>query len=148
MKPIPPSWARAIARWASVTVSMAAETIGILREIDLREAGGDVHLGGQDVRPLGHQQDVVEGQRLGQPLLDHQPVLLQPQPNGNGSRRRNPDSAPVALLVLLAAPAGAGVVAADLRPLAADRLHLVRPARRLARLRPRGRRPTGWPRGR
>ena len=33
MKPIPPSWASAIARWASVTVSMAAETIGILSVI-------------------------------------------------------------------------------------------------------------------
>jgi hypothetical protein len=35
MKPSPPSWARAIARWASVTVSMAAETIGIRSEIVL-----------------------------------------------------------------------------------------------------------------
>ncbi len=35
MKPRPPSWARAMARGASVTVSMAAETMGILRVIPL-----------------------------------------------------------------------------------------------------------------
>ncbi len=29
--PMPPSWARAMARWASVTVSMAAETMGMRR---------------------------------------------------------------------------------------------------------------------
>src|SRR5262249_51881088 len=33
MKPIPPSWASAMARGASVTVSMAAETMGTLRAI-------------------------------------------------------------------------------------------------------------------
>ncbi len=33
MMPIPPSWARAMARRASVTVSMAADTIGTLREM-------------------------------------------------------------------------------------------------------------------
>ena len=47
----------------------------------------------------------------------------------NGARGAPVKSAPVALLVLLAAAAGAGVVAADLRPLAADGLHLVGPAR-------------------
>ncbi len=71
MKPIPPSWARAIARWASVTVSMAAETIGIRSEIVLVRRVDDVHLRGQHVRALRHQQHVVESQRLGQPLFDH-----------------------------------------------------------------------------
>src|SRR5207247_4783220 len=37
----------------------------------LRETRGDVDLGREDVGLLGDEQDVVEGQRLGQRLIDH-----------------------------------------------------------------------------
>jgi hypothetical protein len=62
MMPIPPSWAMAMARRDSVTVSMAADTSGMFRLISRvrRRAQGDVrrhHLG-----ITGQQQHVVEGE--------------------------------------------------------------------------------------
>ena len=67
--PIPPSRASAIASRASVTVSIAAETIGISSSIVARQPGR-----GRDVvrehRRLGrHEQDVVEGEALLRELL-------------------------------------------------------------------------------
>ena len=71
--PIPPSRASAIARRASVTVSIAAETIGISRSserVSLR-AGRDVVR--EDVRLGRDEEHVVEGE----PLAAELPVELQ-----------------------------------------------------------------------
>jgi hypothetical protein len=62
MMPMPPSWAMAMARRASVTVSIAADTSGIFRSMSRvrRRAQTDVrrhHLG-----IAGQQQHVVEGE--------------------------------------------------------------------------------------
>ena len=92
-KPSPPSWASAIARCASVTVSIAAETIGIRSAILRVSRVVHVHLRGQHVRALRHQQHVVEGQRLGRLLFDIDPpypwhfLYFLPLPQGQGSLR-------------------------------------------------------------
>ena len=71
--PIPPSRAIAMARRASVTVSIAAETIGIARSIEgvRRVARRDVVR--QDVRLGRDEEHVVEGE----PLAAELPVELQ-----------------------------------------------------------------------
>ena len=64
MTPMPPACAIAMASRASVTVSIAEETIGRLRRIAAGEARADVdrarHHGGM----AGPQQHVVEGEAL------------------------------------------------------------------------------------
>jgi hypothetical protein len=61
--PMPPSWAMAIARRASVTVSMAAETRGRFSDI-AGELGGEGGVLGQDLGERWHQQHIVEGERF------------------------------------------------------------------------------------
>ena len=64
MTPIPPCWAIAIASFASVTVSIAAESSGMPSSISRVSRVRDVDLGGQDLGMGGLEQHVVEGQRL------------------------------------------------------------------------------------
>ena len=65
MTPMPPSCAMAMARRASVTVSMADEMTGILRQIERVICGADVGLARHDLGGGGHEQDIVERQRDG-----------------------------------------------------------------------------------
>ena len=60
--PRPPCWASAMARRASVTVSMAAATIGTLRRMPRHSQVPQVHLVGVDLGEAGNQGDVVEGE--------------------------------------------------------------------------------------
>jgi len=68
--PMPPSWAMAIARRASVTVSIAAETSGrfkaMLRDKGdvARQKGRKAGVAGQHLGERRHQQHVVEGERF------------------------------------------------------------------------------------
>ena len=62
--PMPPSWAMAIARRASVTVSIAADSSGMFSVIDAGEAGGEADVAGKDDGVGGNEQDVVEGERF------------------------------------------------------------------------------------
>ena len=63
---MPPARAIAMAMSASVTVSMAAETSGMLREMRAGEAAGGRDLARMHRRVSRHQEDVVEGEaRLG-----------------------------------------------------------------------------------
>ena len=71
--PMPPSRASAIARRASVTVSIAAETIGIASSIERRQPGARRDVVRQDVRLGRDEEHVVEGE----PLLAELPVELQ-----------------------------------------------------------------------
>ena len=59
---MPPSWAMVIARRASVTVSMAAETTGILSRIWRVSWLDKRDFARQHIRVGRHQQDVVEGE--------------------------------------------------------------------------------------
>ena len=65
MTPMPPSCAMAMARRASVTVSMADEMTGILRRMERVIWVADVGLAGQDLGGGGHEKDIVERQRDG-----------------------------------------------------------------------------------
>ena len=67
--PMPPSRARAIAIRASVTVSMAAERIGMAREIDLVNRVAVLAVAGSTVGLGGNEQHVVEGQTETDELL-------------------------------------------------------------------------------
>ena len=60
--PMPPSRAMAMARRASVTVSMAAETSGMCQPDAVRDGGGDVDLCRDDVGRARNQAHVVEGE--------------------------------------------------------------------------------------
>jgi hypothetical protein len=60
--PMPPSWASAIARRASVTVSMAADTMRQLEGISARQLGAQADVARQDLRVGGLEEDVVEGE--------------------------------------------------------------------------------------
>ncbi len=64
MTPRPPACAMAMARRASVTVSMAEEMIGMLSSMVARQAGADVDLARHDEGMTRLQQHVVEGERL------------------------------------------------------------------------------------
>ena len=61
MTPMPPACAMAIAMLASVTVSMAEATIGILSDDVARDARADIDVRRQDIGQAGLQQHVVEG---------------------------------------------------------------------------------------
>jgi hypothetical protein len=61
--PMPPSCAMAIARRASVTVSMAADTSGRFSGCCAR-TGGERGVLGQDLGERRHQQHIVEGERF------------------------------------------------------------------------------------
>ena len=78
MMPMPPSRASAIASRASVTVSIAAETTGMLSSIVRGQprAGRDVVR--QDARLGRHEQHVVEGEAfLGElPVQGDEPLQL------------------------------------------------------------------------
>ena len=95
---MPPSWAMAMASGASVTVSMAADTIGTFSAMLRVRRRADVDLRGQHLGLLRHQQDVVEGQRFGQLVrqASHAPrrqfvpwhfLYFLPLPQGQGSLR-------------------------------------------------------------
>ena len=75
---MPPSWAMAMARRASVTVSIAAETIGRFRRMPRVSRVERRDVLGQDDRMRGNEGDVVERQRFG---LDAQHGRLR----GSGS---------------------------------------------------------------
>ena len=62
--PMPPSWAMAIARRASVTVSIAADTSGRFRRMLRERLGGEAGVARQDLGERGHQQHIVEGERF------------------------------------------------------------------------------------
>ena len=59
---MPPSWAMVIARRASVTVSMAADSSGTFSRMRARDAGGKVDLAWQNFRVGRDEEDVVEGE--------------------------------------------------------------------------------------
>ena len=65
MTPMPPACAMAMASRASVTVSIAEETIGRLRRDRAGETGRDADGARHDRRVAGPQEDVVERQPLG-----------------------------------------------------------------------------------
>ena len=62
MMPMPPSCAMVIASRASVTVSIAADTNGMLSRMPRVRRVDEVDLARQDVRVRGDEQDVVEGE--------------------------------------------------------------------------------------
>ena len=64
MMPRPPSCAMAMARRASVTVSIAAETQRNIERDRARKAGLQGNVARNDEGMGGNQQDVVEGQRF------------------------------------------------------------------------------------
>ena len=64
MMPMPPSWAMAMARRASVTVSIAAERIGRFRREVAGQARGERDVLGQDGRMRGDEGNVVVGERF------------------------------------------------------------------------------------
>ena len=64
MMPRPPSCAMAMARRASVTVSIAAETSGMFSDDRPGEAGLEGNVAGNDEGMRGNQEDVVERQRF------------------------------------------------------------------------------------
>ena len=59
---MPPWRASAIAIRASVTVSIALETIGILRRDVAGQTGGSGYLAGDQIRLSRNQENVIEGQ--------------------------------------------------------------------------------------
>ena len=63
MTPMPPACAMAMASRASVTVSMAAERIGMLSSMSPAMRVRDIGLAGHDLGMAGLQQHVVEGER-------------------------------------------------------------------------------------
>ena len=62
--PMPPSWAMAIARRASVTVSIAADTSGRFRRMLRVRRVASAGVARQDLGEGGHQQHIVEGERF------------------------------------------------------------------------------------
>ncbi len=83
---MPPSWAIAIARRDSVTVSIAAETSGMFSGISRVRRVRVVDLARQHLAVRRDQQHVVEGQGLGDAGLAHR--LGSPQP----ARAQHPSS--------------------------------------------------------
>ena len=71
MMPMPPCCASAIARCDSVTVSMAAETIGMFKPICARQSGARIDFGGQHFAAGRLEQNIVEGEALGEYVLNH-----------------------------------------------------------------------------
>jgi hypothetical protein len=70
MMPMPPSWARAMARSLSVTVSIGEETMGRLRSMFAGQLRADVHVARHHVAVTGLEENVVEGDALiGNPIL-------------------------------------------------------------------------------
>ena len=61
---MPPSCAMAIARRASVTVSMAADSSGKFRRMLRVSCVAEADFAGQDLGMGGDEQDVVEGERF------------------------------------------------------------------------------------
>ena len=112
MIPMPPCCASAIASRDSVTVSMAALTIGTFSSMRLVSRVLVLNFGGQDVRFQRNDQDVVERVSVSGNLLYHS------------------NSHPMTFFVFLSAAARAGIVSADLRRLALD---LALPVRRRRR---------------
>ncbi len=77
MMPRPPACAMAIASRASVTVSIAAEMIGIERRIDFVSRVAVAPLRGQHRRCAGLHQHVVERQIFGDVARRHGPTSQQ-----------------------------------------------------------------------
>ena len=68
---MPPCCASAMARCDSVTVSMAAETIGIFSPICARQAGAGIDFGREYFAAGRFEQNIVEGEALGEYVLNH-----------------------------------------------------------------------------
>ena len=66
---MPPACAMAMARPASVTVSMADDSSGMLSRMDSRQLGHDFHLPRHHLGRAGNQQYIVE--RQGEPRIEH-----------------------------------------------------------------------------
>ena len=66
MMPMPPLWAMVMARRASVTVSIAAETIGMFRRRSAGQPRGGIYVARQDDGVAWDEVDVVVGQGLGE----------------------------------------------------------------------------------
>jgi hypothetical protein len=75
--PMPPSCAMAMARRASVTVSMAADTSGRFRADVAGELGGEGGVLGQDLGERWHQQHIVEGERFAEKAHVKAPKMLR-----------------------------------------------------------------------
>ena len=71
MTPMPPSCAIAIAVRASVTVSIAALSTGMLSRTRRVSQVRDVGVARQDLRRGGNEQDVVERQSFAQLITQH-----------------------------------------------------------------------------
>ena len=71
MMPSPPCWASAIAMCDSVTVSMAALTIGMLRLMLRVSRVCVLALRGNHVRARGQQQNIVESKSLRNGKMNH-----------------------------------------------------------------------------
>ena len=69
--PMPPCCASAMARCDSVTVSMAAETIGIFNPMLPRQAGLGIDFSGKYFATGRFEQYIVECQALGEYVLNH-----------------------------------------------------------------------------
>ncbi len=106
MMPMPPSWARAMARRDSVTVSMAADRMGMLRRIPRQTQVRRSDLVGVDLGEARDDGDVVESEseavgvcgwssHLGGGAIPHPTVTAAPwhflyflpEPQGQGSLR-------------------------------------------------------------
>jgi hypothetical protein len=66
MMPMPPHWAIVMARRASVTVSIAAERIGMFRRIPRVSGVARLTSRGRNVRVGRNERDVVESKRFGE----------------------------------------------------------------------------------
>ena len=75
MTPMPPSCAMAMAMRASVTVSMAADSSGMLSRMFAGQPGGQVDVPGEHLRVGRDQQHVIESQSLRPELGVHDPDL-------------------------------------------------------------------------
>ena len=71
MIPMPPCCASAMARCDSVTVSIAALTMGILQSDVARQECARIGLRGKNFAASGDKQDVVEGEPFRNRLWDH-----------------------------------------------------------------------------
>ena len=82
--PIPPSSASAMASRASVTMSIAADTMGMLSGIPGGEDSGKVGVAGEDLGVAGRKHHIVEGERFFD--VSHRHLALLEVPAGRWTR--------------------------------------------------------------
>ncbi len=129
MTPMPPCCAMAMARRDSVTVSMAAERIGMFSEIPAVSRVARFTSRGWTFECAGRSRTSSNVRARGRSVDPGRVDFGIMLPRRGGSSRRRPLPAAgrlraVAFLVFLARAAGAGVVAADLRLVPLERLDL------------------------